>query len=68
MHPDKAHVATGQGGPSPFVIVWNSACESTQTKARLQLGEDKKGVSQASLSRAEYVPRLSRSPDKKPGY
>ncbi|CAM9466866.1 unnamed protein product, partial [Laminaria digitata] len=29
MHPDKAHVATGQRGPSPFVVVWNSACEST---------------------------------------
>lgn len=46
MHPDKAHVATGQEGPSPVVLVWDSASKPPKTKARLQLGADKNGVSQ----------------------
>lgn len=46
MHPDKAHVATAQEGASPFILVWNSTCKTTRTKARLQLGADKNGVSQ----------------------
>ncbi|CAM9107723.1 unnamed protein product, partial [Hapterophycus canaliculatus] len=36
MHPDKSHVATGQEGSSPVVLVWNSASKPPKTKARLQ--------------------------------
>lgn len=50
MHPDKAHVATGQEGSSPFVLVWNSASKPPKTVARLQLGADKGGVSQVMIS------------------
>ncbi|CAM9609602.1 unnamed protein product [Scytosiphon promiscuus] len=46
MHPDKAHVATGQEGSSPVVLVWDSTSKPPETEARLQLGADKKGVSQ----------------------
>lgn len=49
MHPDKAHVATGQGGSAPCILVWNSSCKSRKTKARLQLGDDKTGVSQVGI-------------------
>ncbi|CAN0343693.1 unnamed protein product, partial [Scytosiphon promiscuus] len=50
MHPDKAHVATGQEGSSPVVLVWDSASKPPKTEARLQLGADKKGVSQVCFS------------------
>lgn len=50
MHPDKAHVATGQRGSSPIVLVWDSASKPPKTKARLQLGDDKSGVSQVNSS------------------
>lgn len=49
MHPDKAHVATGQEGSSPIVLVWDSASRPLKTKARLQLGADKNGVSQVRV-------------------
>lgn len=49
MHPDKAHVATGQEGSSPFVLVWDSTTKPPKTEARLQLGADKNGVSQVSM-------------------
>ncbi|CAM9962636.1 unnamed protein product, partial [Ectocarpus sp. 8 AP-2014] len=50
MHPDKAHMATGQEGSCPIVLVWDSASRPLKTKARLQLGDDKKGVSQVCFS------------------
>lgn len=52
MHPDRDHVATGQGGSSPFVLVWSTVCKSMSTRARLQLGTDKIGVSQVRVGRA----------------
>ncbi|CAM9399079.1 unnamed protein product [Ascophyllum nodosum] len=50
VHPDRDHIATGQEGPSPIVLVWSSASKSTPTRARLQLGGDKTGVSQVCFS------------------
>ncbi|CAM9415834.1 unnamed protein product, partial [Ectocarpus fasciculatus] len=50
MHPDKAHVATGQEGSCPMVLVWDSTSRPLKTKARLQLGADKNGVSQVCFS------------------
>ena len=53
MHPDKAHVATGQEGSSPIVLVWDSMAKPPKTEARLQLGADKNGVSQVGGDSAQ---------------
>ncbi|CAM9588870.1 unnamed protein product [Discosporangium mesarthrocarpum] len=50
MHPNKALVATGQSGGFPMVLVWDSTSPCKVTKARIQLGTDKRGISQVCFS------------------
>ncbi|CAM9284992.1 unnamed protein product, partial [Choristocarpus tenellus] len=44
IHPDKAHVATGQAGGSPTVLVWDSTSPNKTIKARLKLAQEKRAV------------------------